>query len=507
MNLRRKLSITTFVVVTATLVIFQIGSTILEQRTLKSELDEASQSTSSRLQITLANALWNYNIAAAEKIAEAELGTNDLFEVQAFNNDDELLFKLSWNEEGKVIRDQSYSGEVFKILSTDINFQDLSDSYPTGKIKLTFSQRSINEAMLSAILNSIIQIIILDAVIMLFVNLFIIRMVISPLELITARVKDIAEGDGDLTQRVSFENNDELGVLANNINLFISNVQTIISEVMAVSQALDKSAQNSQENVNQLNSQVMDLDNQVKSILRALTDLDDVAIDVAEKAATSSSITHETSNLATQGVEKVNKATSNIRILADNMRDSTCKTEMLEKHSQSIDTVIQVIRSIAEQTNLLALNAAIEAARAGEQGRGFAVVADEVRTLAQRTQVSTGQIEEIIEKLQHQSSDTLNVMQNGQQLAIENVESVHQAEQTFEEIKLSILTNLESARSIAKDTDQQKQTLGQIKNSITLIKETNERTLSVADKNATINDEIVNMSHTVANLIEKFKVS
>lgn len=341
---------------------------------------------------------------------------------------------------------------------------------------------------------------------MFFMHLFISRLVVAPLENITARVQDIAQGNGDLTQRVNYTSSDELGVLATGINRFIDNVHSVVSEIVGVSKTLDASAEDSQANVEQLNAQVQDLNNQVSMILSAVQALDQTAVDVAHKASESSSITQDTSSLASEGMRKVNSSSALIQTLAENMRESTTKTEMLEKHSQSIDTVIQVIKGIAEQTNLLALNAAIEAARAGEQGRGFAVVADEVRTLAQRTQVSTGQITEIIEKLQQQSSETLAVMQNGQKMMDENVDSVAEAESTFSDIKRAIETSLQGALGIATDTDNQKNTLGEIKQNVENIKDSNERTLDIAQRSSVINQQIVKMSHSVAELSEKFKI-
>ena len=134
------------------------------------------------------------------------------------------------------------------------------------------------------------------------------------------------------------------------------------------------------------------------------------------------------------------------------------------------------------------------------------MVADEVRTLAQRTQVSTGQITEIIEKLQQQSSETLAVMQNGQKMMDENVDSVAEAESTFSDIKRAIETSLQGALGIATDTDNQKNTLGEIKQNVENIKDSNERTLDIAQRSSVINQQIVKMSHSVAELSEKFKI-
>lgn len=506
MNLRKKLSIAIFVVVTITLVLFQIVTTVLNQTKLTEDAKKAAESTSTRLGVTIADSMWNYNIEAAKNIASAELGTNDLVEVTALNLQDELLFKIVWDENNAQVTEQDFQGNVSLTLDKVIQFKDQSDLIDAGKIRLTFSSTTIESALNESIIKGIIQIVILQVTLILVVNWFIVKLIVRPLEIISTRVKDIAEGDGDLTQRVNYQSSDELGVFAQNINRFISNVQTIVIDIVGVSKVLDSSATDSQTNVDQLNTQAEDLNNQVAMILEAIEALDQTALDVARQASQTSQITMDTSLLASEGMDKVNGATLLIRSLSDNMQESTDKTAMLEKHSQSIDTVIQVIKGIAEQTNLLALNAAIEAARAGEQGRGFAVVADEVRTLAQRTQDSTGQITEIIETLQAQSAEMLQVMQNGQKLVAENVESVNQAEQTFSQIKTSIESNLSGAQLIAQDTDSQKSTLRDIKQNLESIKDTNDKTLEVAKRSANVNQQIVEMSQTVTQLSEKFKI-
>ncbi|QHJ10435.1 Methyl-accepting chemotaxis protein McpU [Paraglaciecola mesophila] len=506
MNLRKKLNLVTFIVVTLTLVVFQIITTSINQVSLADKVAKSAENTTERLSITLADSLWNYNIDNATQIATAELGTNDLVEMRAFNRDNERLFSVTWDEQNQHTTTNEFTGDVHLRVKKTIQFKDQEDLIDAGSIELTFSSATLDNALSDAIFHSIIQIVILDAVLMCFMSIFISKLVVAPLENITARVQDIAHGNGDLTQRVNYTSSDELGVLTTGINRFIDNVHSVVSEIVSVSKTLDASANDSQTNVEQLNTQVQDLNSQVSMILSAVQALDQTALDVAHKASQSSNITQGTSALASEGMRKVNSSSALIQTLAQNMQESTSKTEMLEKHSQSIDTVIQVIKGIADQTNLLALNAAIEAARAGEQGRGFAVVADEVRTLAQRTQVSTGQITEIIEKLQQQSAETLAVMQNGQKMMAENVDSVAEAEHTFSDIKHAIESSLKGAQGIATDTDNQKNTLGEIKQNVENIKDSNERTLHIAQRSSAINQQIVQMSHSVAELSEKFKI-
>lgn len=506
MSLRRKINIALLFALVSTLFIYALIDTWLSQSALEQRIEQSAQSSEKRLGITLADSMWNFNVSSAEKIAMAELGTNDLVGLTAYNLEKEVLFSIQWDDENSRATTGIYDGDVLFTREKDIIFEDGDEEFKAGSVRLYFSDYSLDEALSRSVQRSFYQIVILSVIILTVTGFLISRLIITPLETITERVNDIAQGDGDLTKRVKVVSSGELAALAEGINRFIENVHNIVKDISKVSHTLDNSSEASRHDIVELNNLVSDLNEKVVHIVQSMQEMSATSKDVANQAAGSADVMQDTTHLAEKGLGDVKMANTKTKELAESVKASTDKTAKLDEHAQSIGAVVDVIKSIAEQTNLLALNAAIEAARAGEQGRGFAVVADEVRTLAQRTQTSTGEIEEIISQLQTQAKDTHAIMNSGLEQAKDNVESVAKAGETFADIETAITKNLDSATMIATAAEEQSQTLTSMESNIEFIKSANDRTLEIARKSSSSNESMVGLSREVAALVEKFKI-
>jgi len=506
MNLRMKLILALSLVLTLTLIGYAAVNITLTQNALEEKVKQASNNTLNRLGITLSAPLWDYNVNVAQQIASAELGTNDLVSIVIKSSDDKKLYSAFWDEKNNKAEEGIYTGKRYLETTQEIQFKVKDELFKAGSIEVVFSDKTLSESFSSTLTSSIIQVVLLDIIILFLMNYLSNHLIINTIDKIKNRVDDIAQGQGDLTKRVESNSNDELGQLTLGINRFIGNVHYIIKDIAEMSVKLDSSSVEGQNNTEELNKLVTDLNEQVHHIVASTQEMGTTSRDVANQAVNLANVMTDTAALSSNGIQSIDKANAMIKELAENVEKSVHSTEKLDGHAQAIGSVISVIEDIAEQTNLLALNAAIEAARAGEQGRGFAVVADEVRTLSQRTQASVAEIVTIIQQLQKLSSDTHEQMSSGLIKTQENVQSVSKAGEAFNEIGTAISTNLDSAAAIATSAEQQTKTLHSLEVNITSIQTANDKTLEITKKSAIANEGTAELSHKVAALLEQFKI-
>lgn len=281
------------------------------------------------------------------------------------------------------------------------------------------------------------------------------KVLVSSVNDLTRRIKEISEGDGDLTQRINSKRTDELGKLASACDDFVAKLQTLISEISSSSTSLESNAvqlTNTHENAQRVSNEQT---RSIEQIAAAVNEFSVSIREVAERTLSTANETDHTAELTTQGMKIIDNSVDEINQLANSIKKANQVIEQLASESNNIATVLEVIRNIAEQTNLLALNAAIEAARAGEQGRGFAVVADEVRSLASKTQKSTEEIQNMIDKLQSGVKDAVSSILDGSNRVEKNVELSLNIQQMFESIQSSATIVSDMATQIATATEQQ----------------------------------------------------
>jgi methyl-accepting chemotaxis protein len=267
---------------------------------------------------------------------------------------------------------------------------------------------------------------------------YVVSQLLLPLKALRESLQDINCGEGDLVKRLDINSNDEFGKVSEDFNQFLSYLQNLIKEVKSTSSQVrlntDKTENSSSQAAQELNSQLSELD----QLATAMSEMSATAHDVAGNAQSAAQKASEADDIARSGVAIVDKTSASIAQLTTQMGSVVTTINELVNYSNNIESILTVITDIADQTNLLALNAAIEAARAGEQGRGFAVVADEVRTLASKTQESTEQIKGMISQLQVGVKNAESVILKSRENADETQQVAIQASTSLNEIRASI---------------------------------------------------------------------
>lgn len=319
-------------------------------------------------------------------------------------------------------------------------------------------------------------------------------------------LQDLAKEDGDLTARINTNSKDELGDLAYWFNTFMQKLQHVVKDIVNTAiplSALAKDLHELTEDTNKTIAQQRDAANQAKD---AVDNMSESVVAEVNSALEAASAANQSSEAAGQGQQTVIATVQNIQQLAGNVQDASDVITQLEQDANQVGTVLSVIKGIAEQTNLLALNAAIEAARAGEQGRGFAVVADEVRTLASRTQKSTEEIQRTIEQLQSAARLAVQKMQQSTAQADSSVQSANQAGDALQLITQSITQIRRMNQQIADATDDQQKMANDIVSHVDAIFKNTEYSSESTSQIAKASSELANLAQNLENITRLFRV-
>lgn len=337
------------------------------------------------------------------------------------------------------------------------------------------------------------------------VALLVSRGILIPVKATNDILKDIAEGDGDLTIRVPVNTKDEIGELGINFNIFIDKLQKIIKEIAGSTAQLAAAAEEMAAVTEQTSAGVESQKQETEMVASAITEMTATVQEVASNAEGASNAASEADIEAKKGNDVVASTIVAITELAREVESSADVLEKLKGDSENIGAVLDVIKGVAEQTNLLALNAAIEAARAGEQGRGFAVVADEVRTLAQRTQESTSEIEKLIAALQNGAEQAVTVMTQSRDRAGSTVDKAQDAGSALTSITHAVEAILSMNTQIATAAEEQTSVSEEINRNVVNIQTISEQTAAGATQTSASSVELAHLGEQLQEMVGQFK--
>ncbi|MCP5325608.1 MAG: methyl-accepting chemotaxis protein [Oceanospirillaceae bacterium] len=332
------------------------------------------------------------------------------------------------------------------------------------------------------------------------------RQLVKPIQIVASALTEIGKNGGDLTRRLNTRGNDELSELAKGFNNFTEQLQNMIRHLAEVARNLEQRSQDIGKIATQSASLSADQQEKTDMVAAAVNQMGSTVLEIAQNANQAAQAATQAKNDSAKGQDVLNKTINNIQQMATAMSDSGIAVNTLADDVSSIYSVLDVIKSISEQTNLLALNAAIEAARAGEQGRGFAVVADEVRTLAQKSQQSTEEIQKMIERLQQGARKTVASMENGKRITEQGVEAANQASESLRSIINSIDTINDMNHQVAVATEEQSSVTEEINQNITRIADFGHTTADAIKTCQQVSEQIRQLTHDLNNSVAKFRV-
>lgn len=449
----------------------------------------------------------HFSKATGHKLSITDEGANgkeglDALEQQFTNTAGfkELNTQMRNNLEGSQM--VTFKGEQFYVVYHRLQLeQPYIDWYVGLLIPTTMIEEPVNAAVTATTTAVIIILIIILAMI-----LWATHMISKPITTLTHIMRDIASGEGDLTQKIDINSQDEVGQLANHMNTFIDKLHAMMLDTAAQAEQLSNAVAQLRSVSEKTNSEIQQEKQQVDSVSAAVTEMATTVLEISRNAQHTNNAAEEVQAITAEGASRSTQAQTVMTELALHIGEASKVVAGLEQESNNIGALVDVINSIADQTNLLALNAAIEAARAGEHGRGFAVVADEVRSLASRTQESTDDIRNMISRLQQIAQQASVMMQQGQDQTEGSVLQTKEVLSSLHNIAQSVTKVQDQSHQIATSTEEQTVVAEDINTSLSAI---NNLVNSTADHAHTLADEARDLSDLAAALnktVNQFKL-
>ncbi|WGK82818.1 methyl-accepting chemotaxis protein [Vibrio aestuarianus] len=366
--------------------------------------------------------------------------------------------------------------------------------------------RATEEAAHTSLLQGLIITAFMITIVVIVLVSWLVSFLFRDLGRVSKALEEIASGEGDLTQRLEPRSDDEVGQLAHNFNTFVGNMHTMVSTLSLVSAALSEQSKQTASQAEERSSRIRLQQDEINMVATAINEMAAATQEIAGNADHTAQNAGEAVTACVHGSDQVSQTQGSIQNLAQEVQVATDVIQELEAHGKHINTILATIQNIAEQTNLLALNAAIEAARAGEQGRGFAVVADEVRVLSQRTHASTKEIQQMIETLQSTTGKAVGIMDDSRMLAGTSVDDANAASASLTQIHESVERISDMATQIASAAEEQASVTSEITRNTEGIRDVSNDLALEAHSAAEQAAQLSELSHELENEIRRFKL-
>ncbi|MEL7307817.1 MAG: HAMP domain-containing methyl-accepting chemotaxis protein [Pseudomonadota bacterium] len=379
---------------------------------------------------------------------------------------------------------------------------EMSDAIVT---ELTTQTKAFVESSASRAQMIALAVFIIASIIVMLLVYFTSRSIIQPIERVYHTINEIRRNN-DLSMSITQSGKDEITTMTIDFNSLISDFKKLIYEVNTALSTLNVATEHLSETTAATSSGMQEQLHEADMVATAATEMQATIQDISHNTEAAAKKAESTNLSAQQGRSEVESTVVQINHLSESLGNASSVVSQLEKDAETIGSVLDVIRGIAEQTNLLALNAAIEAARAGEQGRGFAVVADEVRSLAQRTQDSTQEIESIISTLQGRTQEVVSIMQQCRTQGGESAAQASKAGELLRSITEDVQTIMDMSTHIATAIDEQSQVASEVNKNVVRIRDIAQEASGHAATNAQTSEEVSEQARVLYQAIDKFKV-